>query len=243
MKIPRIILLLAMLLPLQALATHSSAAAYRNVLTGVTAHTLTFSTVVDHETLIACFVDRTGGAVINSVADGASGTWTQRSTHTDATFLVVCYVREDAAAATNLVVTFTSNASQNSQVVGIRVATDAGGSTYPTYNAVATPIVNADSTNSDSNTVTLSAGGSLVGVLSTAQTQGTAPTVDVGDSIGPAGGAGVRSFMAFDAQAASGTYGFETTLAATSVSRWQVISFIDSGAPPASGLLLRRRRN
>jgi hypothetical protein len=217
---------------------HSTAAQYRNVLTGTVSHTVVFSTVLAHETLIVLFVDRTGGAVINSIADSASGSWTLRSSDATSTFLNALYVREDAAAATNLTVTIASNASQNSQVVGIRIATDAGGVVYPTYDDVGPHISNADAVASDSDLCDLSAGGCVVGGQSTSQAQAATPTLDVGDAIGPAGGAGVRSFAAFDAHATSGSYRLETTLGTSSASRWLIISFIDSAA--AGGATAKR---
>lgn len=211
--------------------THSVAAFYRNITNATANHTLSFTTVLSGETLAIEFVDRTGGAVITSVTDGAGGTWTLRDSHTSGISLNAVYVRENAAAASPLVVTVATSASQNGQVVGCRVATDTPGE-YPIFDQVGTTAVNPDAVASNSNLCPLSANGSVLGFQSTNNAQATAPTLIVGDSIGPAGGAGVRCFIGFDAEAAAGSYGFETTLVLSSASRWLIISLIDSGGTP-----------
>jgi hypothetical protein len=211
---------------------HTSAASYRNTNTGTVNHTVTFASVLDHETLVVLFADRTGGAVINSIADGASGSWTQRSTYTAGTVLTRLYVREDAAAATNLVVTIVTNASQNSQMVGRRIATDVGGVRYPIYNNVATVAELAGTTAFNSNGCAISAGGSTVGAFNTNNTQTANPTAGTFDNIGPANGGGVRSWSTFRAHAdASGSpYSHAAVLDTAASGAYHVISFIDSSS-------------
>lgn len=210
---------------------HSAIAFYRAITNATDQHQISFTTVLAGETLSIEFVDRTGGAVIDAVTDSAGGTWNLRDSHVSGVALNAVYIRENAGAAAPLVVTVDTAAIQNAQVTGVRVSTDTPGE-WPIFDQVGTTAVNADAVASDSNLCPLSADGSVLGFQSTNNSQATAPTLIVGDSIGPAGGAGVRSFIAFRAEPAAGNYGFETDLVLSSASRWLILSLIDSGGSP-----------
>lgn len=213
--------------------TISAAGGVRNINTGVTAHTVVLSNVAEHETVVVGFIDRTGGAVINSVTDSASGTYTQRSTHTAGTALQRIYVREDCAAAASLTITVTTNVSQNSQMIAARVASDAGGTVYPTFDVAATSLQvgSPDTIEWDSNTAAATAAGAIVGLIGTNATQTGNPTMNgAGESNLVATGAGVRSFLFFEAYASSGSYGFDVTLSDAANGGFQVIALKESVA-------------
>lgn len=228
---------------------HSVVASARNILVGATSHTVTLSSgVAAGDSIALLFSDRTGGASISSVADddGNSG-YTLRSTYTNGTALTAVYVCENIAAASggSLVITVTTTGSVSSQVVAVAIRSDTGGGVYPTFDQAATPLhTGSNVTEIESNTLTASAAGLLLGMLATGNTQGTTPTVGdhaslTGETVAPAGGAGVRSFAVYGANAAGGTLGFTAaasaavTVASTN-GQFHLINFIDSGGSGAA---------
>lgn len=218
----------------------------RAIVTGNTNHAVALTGVQAGDTIEFFFVDRTGGAVINSISDTDTGTYTQRSTLSQATFLTRVWVRENvsAPAGGNLTVTAVTNASQNSQCVARIVRSDAGGGVFATFDQAAAAVDGpAASTSAVSNTVAASAAGILSGSLSTGNSQGSTPTVGdhaslTGETVSPAGGAGVRSFAVYGVNAASGTLGFTSAASAdvaiaSSSYAFHLINYIESGGAVA----------
>lgn len=185
-----------------------------------TTHTVTISSGVQaHDTIALLFVDRTGGAVINSITDDEGGTYTARGTVTVGTQVHAAYVREDIAAPSggSLVITITTNASQASQMLAAVLRSDAGGTIYPTYSTAATPNLSASNvTLAQSGTLTAPGAGLLLGLLATGNAQTSTPTIGddadlTGETVAPAGGSGVRCFAVHANSAAGGTRGFTTS--------------------------------
>lgn len=219
---------------------HTGTGFIRAVTSATTTHSVDLANVAAGETLALAFMDRTGGAVINSVADEDGGTWTIRSTQTVSTFLNCIYIRENATANALLTITVTTNASQNAQLVAMRVASDTGGGVYPTYDAVATVVRDTDlDTTLTSNAVTATAGGSLVGGMWSSNSQSSAPTMGGTAVAGSAGAAGVRLFLVFDARAASGSHSFTGTWGANPGNcDAHALSLIDSASADSAGSLI-----
>ena len=220
---------------------HTGTGFVRTVTSGSTTHAVDLANVAAGETLAFLFQDRTGGAVINSITDEDGGTWTLRSSAAPSGFLHYIYIRENATANALLTITLTTNASQNAQVIAMRIASDTGGGVYPTYDAVAAVVTDTDlDTSFASNSVTATAGGSLVGGIFCSNSQATSPTMDGTATAGAAGGAGVRSFLIFDARAASGSHSYSGTWAAAPGNAYiHALSLIDSagGADPEGSLI------
>lgn len=175
------------------------------ITTGNTNHptppgSLIFGNTNNHDSVAFLWLDRTGGAVINALADNAGGSlaggqWVARSINGTTDIL---YVREDVPAQTGFSAQLTTNASQNSQVAGVIIRSDAGGVIYPQYDAIATIATGSAQTIATTNTLTLSAAGLTLGLLSCGNSQATTPTDNAsGASIGPAGAAGVRLFATY----------------------------------------------
>lgn len=221
----------------------------RNILTGTTAHTTgAIASIGDHETLGYFWMDRTGGLVVTGVTDDSAIAYTLRSTLTVGTADTKLYFREDVAADASLVITGTTSASGNSQVIGARFASDVGGTTYPYYHAAATPnrgepIDGTNDTVHTSNAVTLDAdSGLIVCAMSCGNAQTVLPTarayVDGADTaaatVTPAAGAGVRVFLITYAATSAADYHFVVTLNATSQSNMHVVALTDEEAvaPP-----------
>lgn len=215
----------------------------RAIVTGSTTHAVSLTGVQAGDTIEFYFVDRTGGATVSSMTDSDAGSYTQRSTLTQSTFLSRVYVRENVSApgGGNLTVTLTTGASQNSQVVGRIVRSDAGGGVFATFDQAATAVDGASSTTAVSNTLAATAAGIISGSLSTGNSQGSTPTVGnhadlTGETVSPATEAGARSFAVYGVNAASGTLGFTTaasasvTLGTSSSYAFHLINYIQSGA-------------
>lgn len=220
----------------------------RNILSGTTSHTTgAISSVANHETLGYFWMDRTGGGVVTGVTDDSTIAYTLRSTITVGTADTKFYTREDVAADASLAIVGTTSGSVNSQVLGVRLASSAGGVSYPIYHAAATPnrgepIDGTNDTVHTSNAVTVSVGTALViSAMSCGNAQTTLPTarlyqdgVDVAEAtVAPAAGAGVRVFFVYANVTQPGAYHFVVTLAGTSQSTMLPLAFTDDVTDPA----------
>lgn len=238
MKLLRTWLIALLVLSSSAHASISATAVNFAFSTGsaTTSHTCTLPSARPSalSSIVLFFLDRTGGAVINAVADSVNGAWgAHLSTNTDGSGNVTRIYYFPASAAGTPTVTVTTNASQNSQLnCGWIVGTVA----VPTFDVLGTVAVDAASnTDTDSNTLSTTAAGAIIGAIYTPTAQSVSVTMDgAGESLLIPVGAGVRAFMTFQAVAGAGTEGFEVTLGAASATVFHIVSFIE---PSAGGVV------
>ncbi len=211
--------------------------AAQRIINGATNFVLTFSAGSDHDTYVYLWLDRTGGAVINTLSDTnggslAGGQWVSRSASGTSH---IFYVAEDVATSGGLVATLVTNVSQNGQIVGVRLRSDAGGSVYPTVDAVATIATGTAVTQATSNSVTATAAGVVVGLLSCSNAQGTTPTSGGSETFLPVGAAGARLYASYTSHGSAGSYSHSTGVAglASTNFAYHLVAFKESGGAAA----------
>lgn len=189
-----------------------------------------------NSSIVLGFLDRSGGAVITDVLDSVNGSWgSHSSTHTDGSLNLTRVYIFPASASGTPTVTVTTEVSQNAQLT---VGWVQGTVVAPTFEAAATVANDTSSnTDTDSNTVTAAGGGGIMGFLYTPNAQSTTPTADgAGESLLISGGAGIRTFMCFEAYASGGAHGFELTLASASTTVFHVVALQEAAGNGAAPL-------
>lgn len=177
-------------------------------------------------------------SVISGISDDVNGSWTLNyvagpfDTANGTLRAWLAYRNNCAAGTTNVTVTF--DGAINSQLAANYIVSDQGAMTY---DAASTTLDQTTATNIDSNTVAATGAGGIVGYIATGNSQANPePTADgAGESRITSGQAGGRSFLFFEANASSGSYGIETTCDST-VAVFMVGAFKE----PSSGAIVHK---
>lgn len=231
----------------------SVAQALRNIIgTPATSSTVTMTSAATHATLVYGWYNRTDASTLSGVADEGGAFTSRGTTPSGGSAISSVWDRQDVTTDTSNQIVGTTAGNVNSQNLGLVLTSDAGGVAYPIFSAAATPnrgepIDGTNDTTHTSNAVTLAeSSGLIVGFIFTNNSQATTPTATItrsGDSpvsatVEPAGGAGVRAFVAHLAVSLAGDYTVTWTLPSTAQSSCYALAYTDDtgGGDPAPSI-------